>query len=143
MKLDAETLGQSRFLNRFFKLAGMSMESRPRQWLMPAERTLRGADLAPGQTVLEVGSGTGFFTVPAARMIGDGGHLIAMEPLSDFADRVREKVGGAGLTNVEVIRRDALKTELEAATIDVVLLFGVVPFPTLPLDRLLPEMHRV
>jgi len=32
---------------------------------------------------------------------------------------------------------------LETASVDLVLLFGVVPFPTLPLDRLLPEMHRV
>lgn len=32
---------------------------------------------------------------------------------------------------------------VDAATIDVALLFGVVPFPTLPLNRLLPEMHRV
>ena len=26
---------------------------------------------------------------------------------------------------------------------DKVLLFGVIPFPLLPLDKLLPEMHRV
>lgn len=32
---------------------------------------------------------------------------------------------------------------VDAATIDVALLFGVVPFPTLPLNRLRPEMHRV
>jgi demethylmenaquinone methyltransferase/2-methoxy-6-polyprenyl-1,4-benzoquinol methylase len=66
-----------------------------------------------------------------------------MDPLSGFVDRVTEKVRDAGLRNVEVVRRDALNTGLEAASIDLVLLFGVVPYPTLPLDRLLPEMHRV
>ncbi len=55
----------------------------------------------------------------------------------------RETLRGAGLKNVEVVRRDALNTELEAASVDLVLLFGVVPYPTLPLGRLLPEMHRV
>ena len=79
----------------------------------------------------------------AAEMIGEAGHLIAMDPLSDFVDKVRKKVGDAGLKNVDVVRRDALKTELETASVDVALLFGVIPFPTLPLDRLLPEMHRV
>ncbi len=81
--------------------------------------------------------------MPAAEMIGAKGRLIALEPLSDFVDRVREKVREAGLGNVEVVRRDALNTGLNDACVDVVLLFGVVPFPTLPLARLLPEMHRV
>lgn len=141
--MDAEKLGKSRFLNRFFKLGGTAMESRWRRWLLPPEKTLRGADLRPGQRVLEVGCGTGFFTLPIAEMIGESGHLIAMDPLSDFVDRVIEKVGVSGLKNVEEVRRDALNTELESASVDVVLLFGVIPFPTLPLDRLLPEMHRV
>lgn len=141
--MDTEKLGQSRFLNVFFKPAGASMESRLRRWLMPPEKTLQGADIKPGQTVLEVGCGTGFFTLPASEIIGESGHLIAMDPLSDFVDRVKKKVWDAGLKNVEVVRRDALNTGLEAASIDVVLLFGVLPYPTLPLDRLLPEMHRV
>lgn len=141
--MDTEKLGQSQFLNIFFKPAGMSMESRLRRWLMPPERTLHGADLKPGQSVLEVGCGTGFFTIPAAKMIGESGQLIAMDPLSDFVDRVKEKVRDADLKNVEVLRRDALNTELESASIDTVLLFGVLPYPTLPLNKLLPEMHRV
>jgi len=119
------------------------MASRLRHWLLDPKKTLRGADIRTGQTVLEVGCGPGFFTMPIAEMIGEGGHLIAMDPLSDFVDKVKKKVRDADLKNVEVLRRDALNTELEAASIDLVLLFGVVPFPTLPLGQLLPEMHRV
>lgn len=141
--MDTEQLGRSRFLNWLFKPAGASMESRLRRWLMPPEKTLQGAGIKPGQTVLEVGCGSGFFTLPAAKMIGGSGHLIAMDPLADFVDKVTGKVRDAGLDNVEVIRHDALDTKLPAASIDAVLLFGVLPFPTLPLDRLLPEMHRV
>jgi len=47
------------------------------------------------------------------------------------------------LTNVQILNRDGLKTGLDSDSIDVVLLFGVVPYPSLPLSRLLPEMHRV
>ena len=96
-----------------------------------------------GQTVLEVGCGTGFFTRPAAKMIGESGKLIAMDPVEGFVDAVGRKAQAGGLENIEVVRRDALKSALDTASIDVVLLFGVIPFPTLPLGRLLPEMHRV
>ena len=119
------------------------MESRLRRWLMNPRKTLRGADIRPGQTVLEVGCGTGFFTIPAAEMIGQQGHLVAMDPLLDYTKRVSEKVHSAGLKNVTVVKRDALNTELDTATIDKALLFGVLPWPSLPLSRLLPEMHRV
>jgi len=119
------------------------MESRLRQWLMNPVKTLRGAGIQPGQTVLEVGCGTGFFTMPAAQLIGDQGCLVAMDVLSKYTERVSKKVQAADLKNVRVIKRDALDTGLDAASIDTVLLFGVIPFPSLPLNRLLPEMHRV
>ena len=141
--MDADKLGNSRFLNLLFKPAGMMMESRLRKWLMNPVKTLQGAGIAPGQTILEVGCGTGFFTIPAARLIGDQGYLIALDALSDYAKRVSKKVQSAGLRNVRVVKRDALDTGLDAASMDTVLLLGVIPFPFLPLDRLLPEMHRV
>jgi len=141
--MNTEDLGNSKILNLLFKPAGVMMGSRLRRWLMNPVKTLQGAGIAPGQTVLEVGCGTGFFTIPAAELIGDQGRLVAMDTLLDYTKRVSEKVQSAGLKNVRVIKRDALDTGLDAASIDTVLLFGVLPFPSLPLARLLPEMHRV
>jgi demethylmenaquinone methyltransferase/2-methoxy-6-polyprenyl-1,4-benzoquinol methylase len=141
--MNTEDLGNSKILNLLFKPAGVLMESRLRQWLMNPVKTLRGAGIQPGQTVLEVGCGTGFFTMPAAQLIGDKGCLVAMDVLSKYTERVSKKVHAADLKNVRVVKRDALDTGLDAASIDMVLLFGVIPFPSLPLNRLLPEMHRV
>jgi ubiquinone/menaquinone biosynthesis C-methylase UbiE len=150
MTMSTEDLGKSKFVNMLLKPAGSAMESRLRHLLQDPEKILRGADLQPGQTVLEVGSGTGFFSMAAARIIGDEGHLIAMDPLAAYVDRLNEKVEAAGLQNVRVVRRDALQARLDAASIDKVLLFGVLPLiplrhplTALPLNRLLPEMHRV
>ena len=66
-----------------------------------------------------------------------------MDVSSGFIERVSKKVQAADLKNVRVVKRDALDTGLDAASIDTVLLFGVIPFPLVPLNRLLPEMHRV
>ncbi|MFC1904759.1 class I SAM-dependent methyltransferase [Chloroflexota bacterium] len=141
--MNTEDLGNSKILNLVYKPAGVMMGSRLRHWLINPVKTLRGADTQPGQTVLEVGCGTGCFTIPAAQLIGDQGCLVAMDVLSDYIERVSKKVQAADLKNVRVVKRDALDTGLDAASIDMVLLFGVIPFPLLPLNRLLPEMHRV
>jgi demethylmenaquinone methyltransferase/2-methoxy-6-polyprenyl-1,4-benzoquinol methylase len=142
-RMNAEALGNSRILNLLFKPAGAVMGSRLRSRLMDPIRTLRAAGLQPGQTVLEVGCGTGFFTVPAARLVGDEGCVVAMDVLSEFVERTSKKVQDAELANVRVVKRDALDTGLDAGSMDTALLFGVLPYPTLPLNRLLPEMHRV
>jgi demethylmenaquinone methyltransferase/2-methoxy-6-polyprenyl-1,4-benzoquinol methylase len=141
--MDAEALGNSKILNLIFKPSGMLMGSRFRKWLLNPITTLQGANIKPGQTVLEVGCGTGFFTIPAAEMIGEGGKLIAMDVNSGFIEVTSKKAKNAELKNVQVIKRDALNTGLEDESIDKVLLFGVLPFPLLPLNQLLPEMHRI
>lgn len=119
------------------------MESRLRYRFSSPLTTLRGAEIQPGQTVLEVGCGTGFFTISAAQLIGDQGSLIALDVLPVAIERVSQKVQTANLKNVRVVKGDAMNTGLDAESMDAVLLFGVIPAPMLPLDRLLPEMHRL
>ena len=141
--MKTEDLGNSKILNLFFKPAGAMMGSKLRQWLADPVKTLRGADIKSGQTVLEVGCGTGFFTIPTARLLGDQGRLIALDASAGFIEVVSKKVQLADLKNVHIVKRDALNTRLDTSIIDKVLLFGVIPFPLLPLNLLLPEMYRV
>ena len=141
--MNTEDLGNLRILNWLFKPAGFMMGSRIRGWLMDPERTLQGSYIEAGQSVLEVGCGTGFFTLPAARMLGDQGRLTAMDVLADYIEVVSKKLQSADLEHVRVIKRDALSTGLDGQSMDTILLFGVIPFPSLPLNRLLPEMNRL
>lgn len=53
---------------------------------------LLGADLAPGQRVLETGTGTAALTIAAWRAISPGGRLISYEAREDFANLARQAV---------------------------------------------------
>ncbi len=141
--MNTEDLGNSKIVNLVFKPAGLLMGSKLRKRLMPPESTLKIANVQLGQIILEVGCGTGFFTIPAAEMVGDEGRILALDASSGFLKEVSKKVKGSNLNNVRIIQRDALHTGLDTESIDKALLFGVIPFPLLPLDKLLPEMHRV
>ena len=138
-----QALGDSKIGQLWIRGLGAAMESRFRYRFFGPTKILQGADIHPGQIVLEVGCGTGFFTIPAAQLIGDQGCLLAMDVLPASVEMVAEKVQAANLENVRVVQGDALDTKLEAQSMDVVLLFGVIPAPMLPLDQLLPEMHRI
>ena len=103
--------------------------------------TLRAAGIQPGQQVLEVGCGPGFFTIPAAKLVGDTGYVYAIDLQPLAIKTVNQKLKKAGATNVKVAMADAAATGLPAESIDVAFLFGVIH--SLPLDTVIPELYRV
>jgi ubiquinone/menaquinone biosynthesis C-methylase UbiE len=141
--MDTETLVKTKTGKLFAKVLAAGMESRFRYRFFGPENILKGTDLLHGQTVLELGCGTGFFTLPAARLIGDQGQLVAMDIVPDSIELVSKKVQAADLKNVHVVKGNALDTHLDAESFQTVLLFGVIPAPMLPLSQLLPEMYRI
>jgi SAM-dependent methyltransferase len=141
--LKIPTIFRSPVGNLLIRMPGAAMESRFRYRFFGPKHILEGVDDLIGRSVLELGCGTGYFTIPAARLAGDDGCLVSMDILQESVALVAAKVQAAHLKNVRVLQGDALSTSLEVASFDNVLLFGVVPSPMLPLNRLLPELHRI
>jgi len=141
--MNTEAFANTKIGYTFIRIMAAIMESRFRYKFFGPMKILQGAEIHPGQKVLEVGCGTGFFTLTAARMIGDQGCLIAMDMLPISVETVAKKVQNANLKNVRVVKGDALNTQLEAESMDAVMIFGVIPAPMIPMDRLLIEIHRI
>lgn len=142
--MDTERLAKTTFGRIFIRWMAFLMESRFRYKFFGPKRILEGAGLRSGLNVLEIGCGTGFFTIPAGKMLGDNGSLIAMDKLPISVETVANKVKEANLDNIiRVIEGDALDTKLERESLDAVLIFGVIPAPMLPMEKLMIEMHRV
>jgi ubiquinone/menaquinone biosynthesis C-methylase UbiE len=125
------------------KFLAKAMESRFRHRFYNAGRILQGAGNLTGQNVLEIGCGTGFFTIPTARIIGDQGSLTSIDILQESVDFVSAKAKEAELKNVIILKRNVLKTDFESDSFNTVILFGVIPAPMLSLDEILLEIHRV
>lgn len=63
--------------------------------------------LRPGDHVLDIGANVGFFTLLAARIVGPGGRVIALEPVPHNADALEANLRLNGFGNVEVTRAAA------------------------------------
>lgn len=61
-------------------------ESDRKSWQNP-EEILRAAGLRQGQTFMDIGCGTGFFTIPAARIVGSEGKAYGLD-INDEAIRM-------------------------------------------------------
>jgi len=105
-------------------------------------QALRAAGLEPGQKVLEVGCGPGFFTVPAAKTVGEGGTIYALDVNPLAIEKVQHKVEQAGVTNVKTVLADAARTGLPEGSFDLALVFGLA-HPVGSLEKILNELYRL
>ena len=135
--------GQSAAGNRFFGRLLEWLDSPARLKRTDRERLLRGAGILADQTVLEIGCGSGFFTLSAANMTGNKGTLYSTDIQPLAVEMTEKKVHQAGLTNVIVKKDDAMNSAFGNAMFDTVLLFGIVPAPFISTKILFSEIHRI
>ena len=89
---------------------GYLLVSPIRRWFQDPEKIL-SPYINEGMTVLDIGPGMGFFTIPAARMVGDSGRVIAVDlqdkMLKSLVKRA-EKAGVAGRIVTKLCEPDNL-----------------------------------
>ncbi|MEA3309776.1 MAG: class I SAM-dependent methyltransferase [Chloroflexota bacterium] len=105
-------------------------------------KALNAAGLKPGQSVLEIGCGPGFFTVPAAKIAGEQGSVRTLDINPLAVERVRQKIEEAGVTNVRAILADAAQTGLPAQSFDLAFVFGFA-HALGGMENILTELHRL
>ena len=67
---------------------------------MHADLLVQRAGLKPGMRVLDAGCGPGRVTIPAARVVGAKGEVIAMDIQPAMLDAARKRAKAAGLNNI-------------------------------------------
>jgi 2-polyprenyl-3-methyl-5-hydroxy-6-metoxy-1,4-benzoquinol methylase/Co/Zn/Cd efflux system component len=105
-------------------------------------KVLNAVGLEPGQKVLEVGCGPGFFTIPAAKIVGESGNIYALDVNPLAVERVQQKIEKEGVTNVKTILADAAQTGLPDQSFDLAFVFGFAR-PIGNLDDIWTELYRL
>jgi SAM-dependent methyltransferase len=103
---------------------------------------VRYAELHPGETVLDVGSGAGIDTFLAAKHVGPNGHVIGLDMTPEMLERARRNQELVGATNVEFRQGTMEKIPLEDASVDVVISNGVINLST-EKGQTFRELYRV
>jgi len=111
-------------------------------------KLLKRTGVKRGQKVLDFGCGPGTYAIPAAKIVGNGGTVYALDKDRSVLNELMEKAKSSGLNNISRIDTGGEPgIELADMSIDVVLLFDVLHpyyFPRAEDRRvLLDEIHRI
>jgi ubiquinone/menaquinone biosynthesis C-methylase UbiE len=106
------------------------------------ERLLAALAPAAGERILEVGPGTGYYSLTVARALGPDGRLDLFDLQQDMLDHTTRRAAEAGLDNLVPTQGDAQDLPYEEGTFDaayLVAVLGEVPDQSVALGAL----HRV
>jgi len=113
-----------------------------------AAEVLKAVGINKEHIVLDFGCGSGIYTIPTAKIVGDKGKVYALDKNGNTLNELMHRAESAGLKNIERIDTSGdSKVNLADNFVDVVLLFDVLHYYYFPRaeDRrqLLSEIYRV
>jgi len=112
-------------------------------WALGVGNPVRYADLAPGESVIDLGCGGGIDTIRAARRVGPTGRVVAVDTLPEMCERTTQAAEQAGVADrVEVLNAEMEDLPVEDDSIDVVISNGVINLSPRK-SRALAEAARV
>ncbi|MBC8121675.1 MAG: methyltransferase domain-containing protein [Gemmatimonadaceae bacterium] len=78
--------------------------------------------ITPGKTVADIGAGSGWFTVLAARRVGAGGKVYAVDINQGYLDYIEKRSRREGLSAIQPVLGTANDPKLPATAVDAVLM---------------------
>lgn len=81
--------------------------------------------IRPGQTVADIGAGSGYFTRRLAKQVGKGGKVMAVDIQPEMLRILKTNLEAEGIQNVEMILGQEQSPNLPEASLDLVLMVDV------------------
>jgi ubiquinone/menaquinone biosynthesis C-methylase UbiE len=118
-------------------------DSAGREQRLQIDRVMDILGMEPGKNVADIGAGSGWFTVRAARRVGAAGTVYAVDINPEATQYIDDRVKKESLSNVKTILSKADDPLLPAASVDAVLLlktYHEVSDPITLLEHLRPAL---
>ena len=107
------------------------------------EEILKACDIQSGQTVADIGAGTGIFTRLFSKAVGNEGNVIAVDISKKFLDHIEALARQQGQTNIGTLLCTENSTQLPADSVDVAYIcdtYHHFEYPNKTMDSLFAAM---
>lgn len=107
--------------------------------MLRPDELLRKLGLSSGDTLADIGCGPGFFTIPAAEIVGKEGRVLAADIQGEMLAALRSRVQEHELSNVRMVKTSETEIPLQEGCADMAL----VAFTLNEVEQRARFLHRV
>lgn len=98
----------------------------PKKFRNP-DKILTSAGIKEGDTLLDLGSGQGYLSIVASKIVGENGRVFALDIFDKSIDKLNKTISKKNISNVEPVLADCTKEiPLPEETVDVCLMSNVM-----------------
>jgi len=107
--------------------ARFMMSAARKEWHDP-DTVLNSIGIEKGMTLVDLGSGPGFFTIPMAQATGENGIVYAVDSDPTMLEHLRDNIAKLGANNsiIQIVRGDVSDTGLPGNSVDVAFFANVL-----------------
>lgn len=121
MESDGESAGLAWQIGVWDRMSDIYLREIDQRFAPVVESVISRARLAPGERVLDLGTGTGAVAERAAELVGSQGRVVGIDISADMLHVAHDRMRKRGLTQVDLREGSAETLPAEGETFDVVL----------------------
>lgn len=112
--------------HKFDKNNRHKLDNERRRQIMPPFKTLEMLGFTSGVDMADIGCGIGYFSIPAAEIVGISSKIYALDITNEMLDEVEKRAIDAGVSNIHNIKVDEYDLKLENQAVGFALMSNVL-----------------
>jgi ubiquinone/menaquinone biosynthesis C-methylase UbiE len=118
------------------------LDTPQRRKILPPYKTLKKSGLQKGDILADIGCGIGYFSIPAAKIVGKKGKIIAIDTSEEMLKDLRKKIKEKNIENIDIKKSLPYKFPISNQEISFTLISNVLhEIDNKP--RFLKEIYRI
>jgi ubiquinone/menaquinone biosynthesis C-methylase UbiE len=115
-KEGSSSTGEEYMANKFDPENMAKLESEEREQFFSAGEILVRMDVKEGDIIADIGCGIGYLSLPAAQVVGESGHIYALDTSDRMLEELKNRIEREGVSNVTALLSSEYEFPLEPAS---------------------------
>ncbi|HUV36882.1 MAG TPA: class I SAM-dependent methyltransferase [Patescibacteria group bacterium] len=104
------------------------LEREERKEFQKPDEVMKALEPRAGETVADIGAGSGYFTIPIAKAVGPDGTVLAIDISQHMLDYLERRIKAENLENIELRKVERDDPQLPAGGVDLILMVDTIHY---------------
>jgi len=102
------------------------LDSDDRKKQMPPKETLKEMLVTENMDLLDIGTGVGYFSIPASQIVGEQGKVYAVDTSKEMLEELEQRTKQKNIKNIVLIEGNNYNADIQVNTVDYIFISNVL-----------------